>query len=592
MEVFAVIMAGGQEMRFGPIGKYVGSKKFLELGGNDEILLETVFRCDQIVDSRDNIYVVTNEPQKLIIEKVLKQKKEINTTRNYDFENFIIEPSPCGTAYCILLSALELKKKFPGKDIVMCVFPSDHDIPNTDDFKRTLKKAVALASEKRKMVLIGISPKFPSTAYGYIHYNVKAQDKKYYQVKGFKEKPRIRTAKKYISDNLKLDLDAKHYWNSGIFVWNLDVILSQFEQFLSSDYRRLKKIFDANYSFTQANRELTRIYRSITEKVFIDKAILERAKKESVLVVPGEFSWQDIGKWDALLAYFSNEDGIFMIEIIGVDICNHTVYSNGKHIYNMDHDIAKSFPGNSYIWLYCVEEDREDALNVLKEYKHSNLRAFTSKELVITMDDLVRSIKDEKTKPLLIVEDKERIQGTQGGINIGIDDHSDAEVFISHAEEDKAMVEAIRLLLMKIGIRNNDVFSYAIRGLGVSIGDAFPETIRCKLIRAKIVIFIISREFYNSPYCLNEMGAAWILGKPIIPILVPPVTIGELKGFINSDRIVGQIDTPQDIDGLYDKIVEKLGLSALKASSWNEAKDEYLARIRDIINQNPAHHKH
>ena len=50
----------------------------------------------------------------------------------------------------------------------MGVFPADHLIQNYSEFLQSIKTADLLAKEKQSVVTIGVTPTFPSTAFGYI----------------------------------------------------------------------------------------------------------------------------------------------------------------------------------------------------------------------------------------------------------------------------------------------------------------------------------------------------------------------------------------------------------------------------------------
>jgi mannose-1-phosphate guanylyltransferase/mannose-6-phosphate isomerase len=67
--------------------------------------------------------------------------------------------------------------------------PSDHHIPDADAFAQVVKQGVA-AAQAGAIVTFGITPTFPSTAYGYIRQgNARADGA--FQVDGFTEKPAL-----------------------------------------------------------------------------------------------------------------------------------------------------------------------------------------------------------------------------------------------------------------------------------------------------------------------------------------------------------------------------------------------------------------
>jgi len=79
--------------------------------------------------------------------------------------NYIVEPSGRGTAPCIGLAALYLRRADP--EGVMCVLTADHYIKNVERFRQVLRAAARVA-EDGYLVTLGITPSFPSTGFGYI----------------------------------------------------------------------------------------------------------------------------------------------------------------------------------------------------------------------------------------------------------------------------------------------------------------------------------------------------------------------------------------------------------------------------------------
>ncbi|HFU75112.1 MAG TPA: toll/interleukin-1 receptor domain-containing protein, partial [Arcobacter sp.] len=95
-------------------------------------------------------------------------------------------------------------------------------------------------------------------------------------------------------------------------------------------------------------------------------------------------------------------------------------------------------------------------------------------------------------------------------------------IFISHASADLPIVEEIIELLESIGLTSTQIFCTSFEGYGIGLGDDFLKTLKDELEGNTLVVFILSKSFYKSPICLCEMGAAWVLSKSHIPILIPP----------------------------------------------------------------------
>src|SRR6185437_15845795 len=99
-----------------------------------------------------------------------------------------------------------------------------------------------------------------------------------------------------------------------------------------------------------------------------------------------------------------------------------------------------------------------------------------------------------------------------------------ADIFISHASVDTPIAEAlVQLLEGGVGLRTSQVFCSSLEGQKVMPGKDFKAYIKSELRGAQIVIGLISKHFYNSAFCMCELGAAWAYANEFVPLLVPPI---------------------------------------------------------------------
>ena len=315
MKVYGVIMAGGGGTRFWPLSRENMPKQLLNICGRDALILQTIKRIHKFID-REDIFIVTNEKQN-------KPLKEVVSTICLE-EKILLEPAARNTAACIGYAAFEILRKYG--DGIMCVFPSDHYIKNENEFSKVLEKAIDVAKETDKLVTIGIKPTFPSTGYGYVNFDYdssKDNNGQAYDVIEFIEKPNFERAKAYIDD-------GNYLWNSGIFVWKTSTILSNFERFLPRVYNKLEEVskyFDTDIEIDK----LKEIYPNIPN-ISIDYGIMERS--DEVVVVPGDFGWNDVGSWDALGSIYEPDENRNIIkgEQIGIDTEGSIIYSDKRLI--------------------------------------------------------------------------------------------------------------------------------------------------------------------------------------------------------------------------------------------------------------------
>jgi len=273
---YSVIMAGGVGSRFWPMSRRARPKHLLPLVNGMPLIEATIKRVLPIIP-QENIIIVTNEYQYRRIFEILPWLNE---------NSFLIEPFGRNTAPCIGLAAVRIKAQDP--TAVMAVLPADHIIDDVAEFQKCLQQAIEIAREDDSLVTIGIPPTRVETGYGYIQRNHRLNDHlPIYQVKTFAEKPNLATAKRFIKS-------GDFYWNSGIFIWRVDVIMKHFEEFLPELYQRLCEIEELSTA-PDAKKQLRYIYRR-TRNISIDYGIMERAP--SVKVIEGKFGWGDIGSWE------------------------------------------------------------------------------------------------------------------------------------------------------------------------------------------------------------------------------------------------------------------------------------------------------
>ncbi len=328
MNTYGVIMAGGGGTRFWPLSRQKTPKQLLNLTGNELMVNEAVDRLSYIVAKKD-IFIVTNALQAIPMQKA--------TQGRIRSDHILLEPSAKNTAACIGYAAVEIIKKYG--DGVMVITPSDHYIKDNATFTRILNIAVKTAEREDKLVTIGITPTFPSTGFGYIKFD-KAILGEARQVTEIKEKPDEKKAKEYVSS-------GEYVWNSGMFVWRASLILEKFKEYIPDIYRELIKINNALGTEKEKNT-IEAVYSGI-RNISIDYAIMEpSASKGDVLVIPGEFGWNDVGNWDMMdaLQDVDSDGNVRIGDTLTINTKNSVVYSSGKMIavVGMDNVVVVEAP--------------------------------------------------------------------------------------------------------------------------------------------------------------------------------------------------------------------------------------------------------
>ena len=287
LKCYSVIIAGGKGTRFWPLSRSERPKQLLKILGRRSLISETVVRVLSI-SGRKQTLVVT------IAEQLSGLRKELP---NLPRANFLAEPQGKNTAPCIGLAALEIVNR--NANAVMVVLPADHWVRDIDGFRDVIRSAVKIAMHSDNLITIGIRPDYPETGYGYI---VKGKslgaDTPAYQVKRFREKPSARMAARLIHQGA--------LWNSGIFVWKAQALLTLMRNYEPKIFKGLEVIKKTarGGSVGAPNLHLRAIiareYRKMPS-ISIDYAVLEKAGSEGkVITLEANFGWSDVGSWAAV----------------------------------------------------------------------------------------------------------------------------------------------------------------------------------------------------------------------------------------------------------------------------------------------------
>ena len=214
--VYPVLLAGGSGTRLWPLSRKSYPKQFSKLIGTTTLFQSSAKR---LISSNtldfDRHITVTNADFRFIIGEQLQEV-------GIDPGPILIEPEAKGTAAAILAACIFAIAK--DENAVLLVAPSDHLIPDTNDFHTAIKLGLSHV-HNRKMVTFGIKPTRPETGYGYLELSTDPSDE--YgtsDIEKFIEKPNLQDAKQM--------LEAGHYiWNAGIFLFRAQDMVDAFTAF-------------------------------------------------------------------------------------------------------------------------------------------------------------------------------------------------------------------------------------------------------------------------------------------------------------------------------------------------------------------------
>jgi len=258
-----ILLSGGSGKRLWPLSNDIRSKQFIKIfkreDGKYESMVQRVYRQIQAVDAHAEVTIATSKTQVSAIHNQLGESVGI-----------CVEPCRKDTFPAIVLASTYLHdRKGVLEDDVVVVCPVDPYV--NQDYFEALKELGDLAKTgAAHLVLMGIEPTYPSEKYGYI---LPVNKQNVSNVKTFKEKPDVSTAKEYIRQGA--------LWNGGVFAYKLGYLLQKAHELIDfTDYDDLYAKYDT------------------LEKISFDYAVAEKEKQIQVMRFSGQ--WKDLGTWNTL----------------------------------------------------------------------------------------------------------------------------------------------------------------------------------------------------------------------------------------------------------------------------------------------------
>ena len=229
-----------------------------------------------------------------MVQRVVRQAREANLTTHItlatnvsqldiitnqlgDQVSVVTEPERRDTfpAIALATSYLSLAKKCPDDGVVV-IMPCD---PYTEIgyFETIARMVECVQNDVAELVLMGITPTYPSAKYGYVVPQPTANGQEptvnSLPVARFTEKPTVAVAEELLKQGA--------LWNGGVFAFRLGYMMNIVRKYITS-----------------ASFEDTRSRYSEFPKISFDYEVAEKA--HSVAVVPFAGQWKDLGTWNTL----------------------------------------------------------------------------------------------------------------------------------------------------------------------------------------------------------------------------------------------------------------------------------------------------
>jgi len=279
-----VIMAGGSGTRLWPLSRAGFPKQFLSLGSDDSLFQQAVGRLVGLGDADIAVkapLIVGNAEHRFLALEQLREK-------GIDPAAVILEPIGRNTAPALTLAALAAIEG--GADPVLVVSPADQTVTDQAAFNAALQQAVRGAADGA-IVILGITPTSPETAYGYIR-STPADG--LHKVAQFVEKPDAATAARYLAE-------GGYTWNSGMFVLRASVWLDALREFRPDILAATEAAWSGRTPDERFVRPTREAFLAVPSES-VDYAVMEKCpgSRFDIRMVPLDAGWNDLGAWDAV----------------------------------------------------------------------------------------------------------------------------------------------------------------------------------------------------------------------------------------------------------------------------------------------------
>lgn len=278
-KIFPVVLSGGSGTRLWPVSRKSFPKQFWPLISEQSLLAETALRAAGQKFAPP--IVVTNQDHRFVVAEQLRDA-------GIKDPQILLEPVGRNSAPAIAAAALLVAETDP--EAVLWIMAADAAIRDREALETAVETAAAAAAAGY-FVTFGMQPTAPETGYGYIAQGAALEDVPgAYKVNRFIEKPNAETAARLINAGGNL-------WNSGMFMFRADILLSEMEYFCPELVAPVRAALAARKTDLDFIRLGPEEFREAPD-ISIDYAIAEKTKK--AVVVPAAIGWSDVGSWSAL----------------------------------------------------------------------------------------------------------------------------------------------------------------------------------------------------------------------------------------------------------------------------------------------------
>ena len=271
---YAIILAGGIGSKLWPMSRSERPKQFIDLFSAGRTMLQLTYDRYTRLVPRENIFISTYKDYLPIVRK---QLPDVSPSQ------IVAEPLQLSTAPATALTLMHIIARCPEASVICA--PADQLIYDHEAFEQQMRQGLHFVGQADSFLAIGIKPTRPATSYGYLQAGEDSRSG-FLTLKSFTEKPDISFARLFCES-------GEFYWNTGIFLWNVNTMLRALRQDYP-DIEQMAALVAGGHNVEHFSALVTQQYPRIRFQS-IDMLILEH--HANVLIAPCTFGWADVGSW-------------------------------------------------------------------------------------------------------------------------------------------------------------------------------------------------------------------------------------------------------------------------------------------------------
>lgn len=162
-------------------------------------------------------------------------------------------------------------------------------------------------------------------------------------------------------------------------------------------------------------------------------------------------------------------------------------------------------------------------------------------------------------------------------------------VFISHCQMDKPYVSEITHMIEDMGIPEEMIICTSVPGLGIPTGEKIFDWLKRQFRNSELhVIYLLSENYFRSAACLNEMGAAWVVGAAHTAILLPGFSFENIEGCLDPSEIGISLSEEDEmlkyrLNQLKNQLLKESLVPGPSYSRWKRYRNDFIKNIKVLM---------